>query len=102
MGLCAFAIIVLLGWLLPQKLSIAFRAAVYACSFLLYLQGNLLVLNYGSLNGSDINWDSYALPNTLDALLWITVIILFIFFMFRFRKKFRRIVGVGSTWTVGS
>ena len=91
MGLCAFVIIVLLGWLLPQKLSIAFRAAVYACSFLFYLQGNLLVLNYGSLNGSDINWGSYALPNTLDALLWIAVIVLFIFFMFRFRKKFRRI-----------
>ncbi len=91
MALCAFLIIVLLSWLLPQKLSVAFRAAVYAGSFLLYLQGNLLVLNYGTLNGSDVNWSSYTLPYVLDALLWIAVITLFIFLMFRFRKKFRRI-----------
>ena len=86
MALCAFLIIVLLSWLLPQKLSVAFRAAVYAGSFLLYLQGNLLVLNYGTLNGSDVNWSSYTLPYVLDALLWIAVITLFIFLMFRFRK----------------
>ena len=75
---------VLLSWLLPPKLSVAFRAAVYAVSFLLYLQGNLLVLNYGTLNGSEINWSAYTLPYILDALLWIAVIVLFIFLMFRF------------------
>ena len=92
MALCAFVIIVLLSWFLPPKLSVAFRAAVYAVSFLLYLQGNLLVLNYGTLNGSEINWSAYTLPYILDALLWIAVIVLFIFLMFRFRKKFRRIL----------
>lgn len=92
MALCAFIGIVLLSWLLPQKLSVAFRAAVYAVSFLLYLQGNLLVLNYGTLNGSEVNWSAYTLPYILDALLWVAVIALFIFLMFKFRKKFRRIV----------
>ena len=92
MALCAFVIIVLLSWLLPPKLSVAFRAAVYSVSFLLYLQGNLLVLNYGTLNGSEINWSAYTLPYILDTLLWIAVIVLFIFLMFRFRKKFRRIL----------
>ena len=77
MALCAFIGIVLLSWLLPQKLSVAFRAAVYAVSFLLYLQGNLLVLNYGTLNGSEVNWSAYTLPYILDALLWVAVIALF-------------------------
>ena len=92
--MAAFAGVTLLSWILPQKLSVAFRAAVYAGSFLLYLQGNLLVLDYGTLDGSTINWSTYTPQYILDALLWIVVIGLFVFLMFRFRKKFRRIVEV--------
>ena len=94
MALCAFAGITLLAWLLPPKLSVIFRAAVCAVSFLLYLQGNLFVLDYGTLNGSSVNWSAYALPYILDALLWIAVIGLFIFLFLKFRKKFRRIVEI--------
>ena len=96
MAVAAFMIIVLLSVFLPPKLSIAFRAAVYAGSFLLYLQGNLLVINYGTLNGDSINWSAYTLQYVLDILLWIAVTVLFIFLMFRFRKKFRRIVEIAA------
>ena len=96
MALCAFAGITLLSLLLPQKLSIAFRAAVYAGSFLLYLQGNLLVINYGTLNGDAVNWSAYTLQYMLDILLWVVVVVLFICLMFRFRKKFRRIVEIAA------
>ena len=96
MALCAFAGIVLLAWLLPPKLSAAFRAMVYACSFLLYLQGNLLVIDYGTLNGDAVNWSAYTLQYVLDILLWAVVVVLFIFLMFRFRKKFRRILEIAA------
>ena len=96
MALCAFAGIVLLAWLLPPKLSAAFRAMVYACSFLLYLQGNLLVIDYGTLNGDAVNWSAYTLQYVLDLLLWAVVIGLFIFLMFRFRRKFRRILEIAA------
>ena len=96
LALAAFVIIVLLSVFLPPKLSVAFRAAVYAGSFLLYLQGNLLVINYGTLNGDAINWSAYTLQYVLDALLWIAVVALFIFLMFRFRKKFRRILEIAA------
>ena len=53
-GLAVFAVITLLSAFLPTKASIAFRAAVYACSFMAYIQGNLLVINYGnSARGGD-------------------------------------------------
>jgi len=91
-GLAVFAVITLLAVFLPTKASIAFRAAVYACSFMAYIQGNLLVINYGTLNGQEINWSAYMRQYILHGLLWIAVIALFIFLMFRFRKKFRRIV----------
>ena len=92
----AFVLITLLAVLLPPKLSVTFRAAVYACSFLSWLQGNLLVLNYGELDGRTINWSAYTLPYVLDALFWLAVIVLFILFMFRFRKKFRRILEIAA------
>ena len=95
-GLASFLILTLLSAFLPQKLSIAFRSAVYACSFLAYLQGNLLILNYGELDGRAVNWSAYTLPYILDALLWIIVIAAFIILMFRFRKKFRRILEVAA------
>ena len=96
-ALAAFVLTVLLAWLLPRKLSVAFRAAVYACSFLAWVQGNLLVIDYGTtLDGSLIDWSAYTLRYVLDALLWVAVIGLFIFLMFRFRKKFRRIVEIAA------
>lgn len=95
-GAAAFALITLLAWLLPPKASVAFRAAVYACSFLLYLQGNVLVIDYGTLDGRAIDWSRYTVWYVLDALLWIAVIAAFIFCMFRFRKKFRRIVEIAA------
>ena len=55
-GAVSFIIITLLSAFLPQKLSVAFRSAVYACSFLAYLQGNLLILDYGELDGRAVNW----------------------------------------------
>lgn len=91
-GAVSFLIITFLSAFLPKKLSVAFRSAVYACSFLAYLQGNLLIIDYGELDGRAVNWSAYTLPYILDALLWIVVIAAFIFLMFRFRKKFRRIL----------
>ena len=91
-GAVSFLIITFLSAFLPQKLSVAFRSAVYACSFLAYLQGNLLIIDYGELDGRAVNWSAYTLPYILDTLLWIVVIAAFIFLMFRFRKKFRRIL----------
>ena len=53
-ALAAFVLITALAFLLPPKLSVAFRCIVYACSFLTWLQGNLLVPDYGTLDGSKI------------------------------------------------
>ena len=91
-GFAAFVIISLLAVLLPAKLSVAFRAAVGAGSILAWLQGNLLVPDYGRLNGRTVDWSAYTLQYVLHSLLWIAVITLFIILMFRFRKKFRRIM----------
>ena len=91
-GFAAFVIVSLLAVLLPAKLSVAFRAAAGAGSILAWLQGNLLVPDYGRLNGQAVDWSAYTLQYVLHSLLWIAVITLFIVLMFRFRKRFRRIM----------
>ena len=91
-----FFLVTFLAVILPPKLSAAFRAAVYACSFLAWLQGNVLVQDYGTLDGRQIDWSAYTVPYILDAALWIAVIGLFIFLMLRFRKKFRRILEIAA------
>lgn len=96
LALAVFLAVSLLAVFLPTKLSVAFRAAVYAFSFLLYLQGNLLVIDYGTLNGAEVQWSDYTLRYILDAALWIAVIALFIFLMFQFRKKFRNVVEIAA------
>jgi len=95
-GAAVFAVITLLSILLPARASVVLRSAVYACSFLAYLQGNVLLLDYGTLDGRAIDWSKYTVPYILDALLWAAVIAAFIFCMFRFRKKFRRIVEIAA------
>lgn len=91
-----FLIISLLASTLPTKASVAFRAAVYAVSFMLYIQGNLLVLDYGKLNGSTIDWSAHTISIVLNSLLWILAIASFIVLMFRFRKKFRNILEIAA------
>ena len=96
LAVAAFMFFALLSAFLPKKLSVAFRSALYACSFLAYLQGNLLLLDYGPLDGRAVNWSAYTLSYALNALLWIAVIALFIFLMFRFRQKFRRVLEIAA------
>lgn len=92
----AFAVITLLSAFLPPKASVAFRAAVYACSFMAYIQGNLLVIDYGTLNGQEIDWAAHTGQYIFHGALWIAAIALFIFLMFRLRKKFRRILEIAA------
>ena len=88
----AFTGITLLSCILPRKISVIFRAGVYACSFLFWLQGNVLVKDYGTLNGEQVDWSLYSASGILNMALWTAVILAFVFLMIRFRKRFRKIV----------
>ena len=63
--------------LLPWRYFIHEKAVVIvvAISFLFWLQGYVLVWNYGPLDGRDIHWNEYSWRGILDGLIWIAVII---------------------------
>ena len=71
-----FVLITILSLVLPQRISVAFRAGIYACSFLIWLQ--MIISDQIS-----------EIPNMM---LWAAVIILFIVLTFCLKDEFRRIV----------
>ena len=46
-------------------------AMLLALALLLWLQGNVLVWDYGALNGEQIAWDKYLLNGLAEAAIWI-------------------------------
>jgi hypothetical protein len=71
-----FFVIVMLIAFLPKNLVAHQKivALLLALSFLLWLQGNILVWNYGLLTGGEIDFNIYFL--IIDAVVWVAVIIL--------------------------
>ena len=62
--------------LLPLKKSL-YRKAVsllFAVAVLLWIQGNILVWNYGLLNGREIEWNNYKVFGYIDTSVWLVII----------------------------
>ena len=97
----SFTAVTLLAWLFPKKASMVFCSIIYAISMLTHLQGSILLLDYGELDGHTINWSSYTIPYLLDALLWIIIIALFVFLTIRFSHKFRHILEIAACVLLG-
>jgi hypothetical protein len=77
--LVAFALVValpltLLMALLKDPYHKKAAALIFAVGLLLWVQGNLLVRDYGLLDGHEIVWSDYAWQGAVDALVWIGVI----------------------------
>ena len=47
---------------------------IFIMSFLFWLQGNVLLWNYGPLDGKDINWGSLYIYGIIDGVIWILFI----------------------------
>ena len=46
---------------------------VFCLGVLFYIQGNILVWDYGPLNGQEIIWNKYFINGILDLLIWIVI-----------------------------
>lgn len=64
-------ILSLFAMLLPRSLYLMFLSVMAAASLLLWLQGNLLVWDYGLLDGRSIDWSVKAWRGWLEVALWV-------------------------------
>ena len=65
--------------MLPSWLNIYQRVVslILGGSVLLWIQGNIILWNYGLFDGQVIKWSRYSNRGIIDGIIWIVVIVLF-------------------------
>lgn len=86
------AVIVLLK-LSPSKIKISLIALLSAISALVWLQGNVILWEYGVLDGRSIDWDAHRGRGWVDGLIWILVITISLVTAQRYYKAMVKIAG---------
>lgn len=70
------AMLLAVGLALPQKMYQHYVAFVFIIGVLLWLQGNILVWDYGFADGREINWSTTMWRGWIDGLVWIVLFII--------------------------
>lgn len=73
-------VLALAGILLPARLFQPYVVALVALGVTIWAQGNLMVGDYGVLNGQDIDWSGHAWRNRYELALWIVVPVVSVIF----------------------
>lgn len=68
----------LLSRLKNKKISEVFLVIIFALGFLFWLQGNVILWNYGIFDGNLIDWSKYTSRMYIDGFVWFSVILLFV------------------------
>lgn len=71
--LLAIAALVAIGLLLPRGLFRRYVVVLFAVGVLLWVQGNLLVADYGPLDGGTIDWSAHDARTPYEIGMWVVV-----------------------------
>ena len=71
--LICITVLSLIGVLLRGKARDIYSGVLFAAGIALYLQGNYANINYGVLNGEEIDWSAYPVYAVVDTLGWILI-----------------------------
>ena len=74
------AALVVIGLALPERLYRHYLVGLVGVGIVLWIQGNLVVGDYGLLNGDEIDWSSHAWRNRYEPILWLAVPVVMIVF----------------------
>lgn len=87
-----FALLIILGVVLPEGISQILAKLVFGCALGLYLQGNLISIRYGSgvMDGSEIKWEHYTKYAIINTAVWILCLVLPFVISFIFEKAGKR------------
>jgi len=81
----------LVGFLVPARLATAFRLLLLAVGVAAWVQGNLLVGDYGPMDGNAIDWNAYAWRGWVDLALWVSCVGLVVGFARRLEAPLARL-----------
>ena len=74
-GMISLFVLCAIGIFLPKKYLSVYSSMIFAIGILIWLQGNILIWNYGVFDGVGIDWSRYPWQGLFDAGLWIVVIL---------------------------
>ena len=100
LGIGCFVCFTILGLILKGKVRDIFTCLTFAIGIALYVQGNYVNIDYGVLNGEEIDWASYSFYAMLDTLGWILLIVGLLFLWVCKRNLFNKIQKYGSLWII--
>lgn len=66
-------VLLLIGAVLRGKARDLYSGIIFAIGIASYLQGNYVNINYGVLNGEEIDWSAYPVYAVLDTLVWLLI-----------------------------
>lgn len=69
-------VLAFVAMLLPRSLYLVFLSLIATASMLLWIQGNLLVWDYGLLDGRSIDWAADASRGWLEIGIWVSALVL--------------------------
>ena len=90
---------VLLGKISSKVLGV-FVAILFGLGLGFYLQGNLMPMDYGVLDGKSIQWEQYTLYGVLTTAVWLACLILPIVLLFRKPIWFQRTTRYASLFII--
>ena len=97
-------IVISLGLALPRRLVEIYQAVIAAIGVLIWLQGDVLLWDYGTLDGIFIDWQREAWKGYVDTPIWAAVIAAAVYWRRRLRPMVPSIclllfaIQVGSLW----
>lgn len=99
-SIISFAAIAVVTMILPEIISRWLGSLVFGLSLALYIQGNYVTTNYGSLNGESIDWSSFGSVPIWNTAIWCVCILVPIIIT-AIKPKISRLVNMlGSIWIV--
>ena len=92
---CCILITVILS-VLPKKAKTYAEILLYALTLLMYIQGNYMVKDYGTLNGAEIDWSLYRNQILINSCIWILLIIAVIVLMIKYGTNIRKYLRIAA------
>ena len=95
-----YTVLFLIGAFLPKKLRDAYSVLGIAGGLCVYVQGNFLNLDLGTLNGSEIVWSDYKSQFLTNAAIWLSVIAIALIVFVIFKNKALKVLTAVSAFVL--
>ncbi len=101
-GAAVFAALLAVLLLLRGKVFNLAVSILFAGTLAGYLQGNLLNIDHGSLDGNAVNWQEFRSPMLQNCLVWLLIFAVVFFLLYLSRRLWTRIVELTGVIIIGA